>query len=152
MLQSTVRLAASTLAAVAAFATFPSAIAQTEPIRIGFLTVRTGPLAAGGKQMEEGILLFLKERNNTIAGRKVELIIADTGGNPAGAKTKTQDLVERNNVHVIIGPLAAFEAIAIDDYVRQMRTPVVSCSAAAEDLTQRKRRASNACWDPPAHG
>jgi branched-chain amino acid transport system substrate-binding protein len=112
--------------------------AQAEPIRIGFLTVRTGPLAAGGKQMEEGIQLFLKERNQTIAGRKVELIIADTGGNPAGAKTKMQDLVERNKVHVVIGPLAAFEALAIDDYVRQTRTPTVSCSAAAEDLTQRK--------------
>ena len=84
--------------------------AQSDPIRIGFLTVRTGPLAAGGKQMEEGIQLFLKERNYTIAGRKVELIIADTGGNPAGAKTKTQELVERNRVHVVIGPLAAFEA------------------------------------------
>ena len=111
---------------------------SSEPIKIGFLTVRTGALAAGGKQMEEGIQLFLKERNYTIAGRKVELIIADTGGNPAGAKTKTQDLVERNKVHVIIGPLAAFEAIAIDDYIRQTKTPIVSCSAAAEDLTQRK--------------
>ena len=111
---------------------------QSDPIRIGFLTVRSGPLAAGGKQMEEGIQLFLKERNHTLAGRKVELIIADTGGNPALAKTKTQELVERNKVHVIIGPLAAFEAIAIDDYIRQTRTPTVSCSAAAEDLTQRK--------------
>jgi branched-chain amino acid transport system substrate-binding protein len=112
--------------------------AQTDPIRIGFLTVRTGPLAAGGKQMEQGIQLFLKERHNTIAGRKVELIIADTGGNPAGTKTKTQELVERDHVHVIIGPLAAFEALAIDDYIRQSRTPIVSCSAAAEDLTQRR--------------
>src|SRR5437762_1596782 len=115
-----------------------AAHAQGDPIRIGFLTVRSGPLAAGGKQMEQGIQLFLKERNNTIAGRKVELIIADTGGNPAGAKTKTQELVEREKVHVIIGPLAAFEALAIDDYIRQTRTPTVSCSAAAEDLTQRK--------------
>jgi branched-chain amino acid transport system substrate-binding protein len=39
---------------------------------------------------------------------------------------------------VIIGPLAAFEAIAIDDYIRQSRTPIVSCSAAAEDMSQRK--------------
>ena len=111
---------------------------QGEPIRIGFLTVRSGALAAGGKQMEEGIQLFLKERNHTLAGRKVELIIADNAGNPALAKTKTQELVERNKVHVVIGPLAAFEAIAIDDYIRQTRTPTVSCSAAAEDLTQRK--------------
>jgi branched-chain amino acid transport system substrate-binding protein len=112
--------------------------AQSDPIRIGFLTVRSGPLAAGGKQMEQGIQLFLKERNNSIAGRKVELIIADTGGNPAGARTKTQELVEREKVHVLVGPLAAFEALAIDDYIRQTRTPTVSCSAAAEDLTQRK--------------
>jgi len=133
-----IRLLLSAVVATAAYAMSLSAHAQGDPIRIGFLTVRTGALAAGGKQMEEGILLFLKERNNAIAGRKVELIIADTGGNPAGAKTKTQDLVERSKVHVIIGPLAAFEAIAIDDYIRQTRTPVVSCSAAAEDLTQRK--------------
>src|SRR5260221_9867613 len=111
---------------------------QSDPIRIGFLTVRTGPLAAGGKQMEQGIQLFLKERNNMIAGRKVELIIADTGGNPAGARTKTQELVQRQKVHVIIRPLAAFEALAIDDYIRQPRTPTVSCSAPAEDLPQRK--------------
>ena len=130
-------IASSLLAAIAAGLP-PSSQAQPEPIRIGFLTVRSGALAAGGKQMEEGIQLFLKERDNTIAGRKVELVIADTGGNPAQAKTKVQDLVERSKVHVVIGPLAAFEAIAIDDYIRQTRTPTVSCSAAAEDLTQRK--------------
>jgi branched-chain amino acid transport system substrate-binding protein len=130
-------IASSVLAVLAAWLPSPSG-AQPEPIRIGFLTVRSGPLAAGGKQMEEGIQLFLKERNNTLAGRKVELVIADTGGNPAQAKTKVQELVERNKVHVVIGPLAAFEAIAIDDYIRQTRTPTVSCSAAAEDLTQRK--------------
>lgn len=138
MIQHFIRAAVCTLGAVASFAVPLSAQAQAEPIRIGFLTVRSGALAAGGRQMEEGIQLFLKERNQTIAGRKVELIIADTGGNPAGAKTKTQELVERNKVHVIIGPLAAFEAIAIDDYIRQAQVPIVSCSAAAEDLTQRK--------------
>ena len=66
---------------------------QAEPLRVGFLTVRTGPLAAGGRQMEEGINLFLKERNNTLAGRKVEIIFADTAGQPAQARTKAQELV-----------------------------------------------------------
>jgi branched-chain amino acid transport system substrate-binding protein len=129
---------ASLVAALAGALLSFNALAQGEPIRLGFLTVRTGALAAGGKQMEEGILLFLKERNYTLAGRKVELSIADTGGNPAGAKNKAQELIERDKVHVIIGPLAAFEALAIDDTIRQARTPIISCSAAAEDLTQRK--------------
>src|SRR5678816_4347610 len=88
-----------------------------EPLRIGFLTVRTGPLAAGGRQMEEGINLFLKERNYTLAGRKVEILFADTAGQPAQAKTKAQELVERDKVHVLVGPLATFEALALDEYV-----------------------------------
>src|SRR5215471_15824558 len=100
--------------------------AQGEPLRLGFLTVRTGALAAGGRQMEEGIQLFLKERNYTLAGRKVELFIADTGGNPAGAKTKTQELIEHSKVHVIIGPLATFEALAIDDYIREQKVPLIT--------------------------
>ena len=133
-------LGIGTVASVLATTFSGFAHAQTDPIRIGFLTVRTGALAAGGRQMEEGIQLFLKERNNTIAGRRVELIIADTGGNPAGAKTKTQELVERNKVHVIIGPLATFEALAIDDYIRDAHVPLITpTSAAQNDLAQQKR-------------
>jgi len=109
-----------------------------EPIRVGFLTIKSGALAAGGKQMEDGIQLFLKERNNTLNGRKVELFIADTSGQPAITKTKAQELVEKNKVQVIIGPLAAFEALALDDYIRKMEIPTIAPSAAAEDLTQRK--------------
>ena len=136
MSRRTFLAASSALAATSALPVW--AQAQGAPIRVGFLTVRQGALAAGGKQMEEGIQLFLKERNGMIGGRKVELIVADTGGNPVGAKTKTQELVERDKVHVIIGPLAAFEALAIDDYIAQSKTPIISPSAAAEDLTQRK--------------
>jgi len=115
----------------------PAAPAQTGPIRIGFLTVKSGPLASGGIQMEQGLTVFLKERNNTIAGRPVELHTADTAGNPAQARTKTQELVERLKVSCLIGPLAAFEALAIDDYVRSSQTPILSV-AGAEDMTQRK--------------
>lgn len=113
------------------------AIAQAPPFRIGLLTVKTGPLAQGGIQMEQGLVTFLKQKNSTLGGRKVELITADTGGNPAGAKTKAQEVIERDKVDVILGPLAAFELLAITEYVRQQRTPLISL-AAAEDVTQRQ--------------
>jgi branched-chain amino acid transport system substrate-binding protein len=126
------------LATAAAAATLPMpAIAQNKPIRIGLLTVKTGPLAQGGIQMEQGVTLFLKDRNNIIAGRKVELLVGDTGGNPAGTKTKAQELIERDNVDMIFGPLAAFELLAISDYVAAHKTPILSL-AAAEDMSQRK--------------
>src|SRR6202048_4152931 len=107
------------------------------PIRIGLLTVKTGPLASGGIDMERALVMYLKERDSMMSGRKIELIVADTAGVPATARTKTQELVEKNNVHCLIGPLAAFEALAIDDYIRQTQMPTLSV-AAAEDMTQRK--------------
>src|SRR5713226_4384117 len=115
---------------------FP-AVAQPKPVRIGLLTVKTGPLAQGGIQMEQGTIRFFKDRNYTLAGRKVELVVADTGGNPAGTKTKTQELTERDNVDMIFGPLAAFELLAITDYTAQAKMPLLSL-AAAEDMTQRR--------------
>ncbi|MGA7431041.1 MAG: ABC transporter substrate-binding protein, partial [Xanthobacteraceae bacterium] len=95
-------LAGTAAGAAAAVARFPTpAIADTEPFRLGLLTVKTGPLAQGGIQMEQGVLTYLKETNYMIGGRKVDFISADTGGNPAGTKTKAQELVERDKVDVI---------------------------------------------------
>ena len=128
----------SFLVGTALAATLPvPALAQSKPVRIGLLTVKTGPLAQGGIQMEQGITRFLKDRNYTLAGRKAELVVADTGGNPAGTKSKTQELVERDNVDLIVGPLAAFELLAITDYTAQAKMPILSL-AAAEDMTQRR--------------
>src|SRR5262245_48459250 len=88
----------------AAIATLRAPYVQAQaPFKIGLLTVKTGPLAQGGIQMEQGILTFLKEKSNTLAGRKIDFISADTGGNPAGARTKAQELIERDKVNVILG-------------------------------------------------
>jgi branched-chain amino acid transport system substrate-binding protein len=125
-------------AAAAFVANLPMpALAQGKPIKIGLLTVKTGPLAQGGIQMEQGTRLFLKDSDDKLAGRAAELVVADTGGNPAGAKTKAQELIERDNVDMIFGPLAAFELLAISDYVASKKVPILSL-AAAEDMTQRK--------------
>ena len=113
-------MAATAAGAAAATFKFPTpAIAQAAPFKLGLLTVKTGPLAQGGIQMEQGVVTCLKEHNNKIAGRKVEFFSADTGGNPAGTKTKVQELVERDKVDTILGPLAAFELLAITDYIAQ---------------------------------
>jgi len=127
-------------AAGAALATFKfptPAIAQAAPFKLGLLTVKTGPLAQGGIQMEQGVVTLLKEKNYTFAGRKVEFISADTGGSPAGTKTKAQELVEREKVDTILGPLAAFELLAVTDYIKEQKIPMLSL-AGAEDMTQRR--------------
>ena len=131
-----VRGAAAAGATVALSRLPKPAIAQARSIKVGLLTVKTGPLAQGGIQMEQGVLTFLKDNDAMMGGRKVEFISADTGGNPAGAKTKAQELIERDKVDVILGPLATFELYAINDYIRDQKVPTFSV-AAADDLTQR---------------
>ena len=124
-------------AGIASMAAPNLAFAQNSgPIRVGLLAAKTGPLASGGIDMDLAMTMFLKERDNTLAGRKVELIVADTAGAPATARTKAQELVEKNNIHCIIGPLAAFEALAIADYLTEKEIPTIGV-AAAEDMTQR---------------
>ena len=124
-------------AALAAFKFPAPAVAQAAPFKLGLLTVKTGPLAQGGIQMEQGVVTWLKEHDNKIAGRNIEFFSADTGGSPAGTKTKAQELIERDKVDTILGPLAAFELLAITDYIAQSKTPMLSL-AAAEDMTQRR--------------
>ena len=124
-------------AGIATMASPNLAFAQgSGPVRIGLLAAKTGPLASGGIDMELALAMFLKEHDYTLAGRKVDLIVADTAGVPATARTKAQELVEKNDVHCIIGPLAAFEALAIADYLTEKQVPTLGVSA-AEDMTQR---------------
>jgi branched-chain amino acid transport system substrate-binding protein len=125
-------------AAAAGAAAFPMpTVAQNAPLKIGLMTVKTGPLAAGGVHLEEGFTAYLKSRNAKLGGRAVDLIVADTGGNPAGAKTKAIELVERDKVDVIMGPFAAFELLAVLDYLAQNKMPTLAF-AGAEDVTQRR--------------
>src|SRR5579862_389814 len=80
--------------------------AGTDPIRVGLLTTKTGPVASGGIDMERALMMYLKERDYVLSGRKVELTSVDTTSVPAIARVKTQELVEKNNVHCLVGPLA----------------------------------------------
>src|SRR5436309_15039996 len=115
-------------------------------IRVGLLAAKTGPLASGGIDMDLALAMFLKERDNTLAGRKIELIVADTAGVPATARTKAQELIEKNNVHCLVGPLAAFEALAIADYLTEKEIPTIGVAAAR---TRRHRIRTRRSVVPP---
>src|SRR5262249_16086034 len=115
-------------------------IARNAPLKIGLLTVKTGPLAAGGIHLEEGISSFLKDKNFRLSGRRIDLSVAETGGNPAGAKNKAQEIVERDKAHIVLGPFPAYELVATVDYRAPAKMPTLAF-AGAEDVTQRKGNA-----------
>jgi branched-chain amino acid transport system substrate-binding protein len=113
--------------------------AQKGPIKVGFLVPQTGPLAANGKDMINGLQLFFEEQNYRLAGREIKLIIEDDEGKPATGLTKARGLVESQGVHLLTGPLSAAVGYAIAPYVTEKKVLTVFPIVSAEDITQRKR-------------
>lgn len=112
--------------------------AQKGPLKIGFLAPMTGGAAQIGKDMTNGLQMWLDENNGMIAGRKVEVIVEDTQGQPNIALTKLQKLVESDKVHVLAGGLFAHVGYALAPKVDQLKVPMLYPVMAADDLTQRK--------------
>ncbi len=113
--------------------------AQKAPIKIGLLVPQTGPLAANGKDMINGMQLYLEEQGYRLAGREVKLIIEDDEGKPPTGITKARSLVESQGVHLLIGPLSAAVGYAVAPYIDSKKLPALFPIVAAEDITQRKR-------------
>ena len=81
------------LCVVAALTALPFSHAQNPgPVRIGVLAPITGPLATPGAEMIDALKMFWDKNNNTVSGRKVELVIADTTCNPDQALTQARRL------------------------------------------------------------
>ncbi|MBI5628399.1 MAG: ABC transporter substrate-binding protein, partial [Candidatus Rokubacteria bacterium] len=113
--------------------------AQKGPIKVGLLVPQTGPLAANGKDMINGLQLFFEEQGYRLAGREVKLIIEDDEGKPATGLTKARGLVEEQNVHVVLGPLSAAVGYAVAPYLDAKKVPALYPIVSGEDITQRKR-------------
>jgi branched-chain amino acid transport system substrate-binding protein len=114
--------------------------AQAEgPIKIGFLSPLSGAIAQAGKDMYSGCELFWKESGWQIAGRKLEVVLEDTEGQPAAAVTKLRKLVENDKVHLVAGVILSNVAYALVPYVEAQGIPTIYPINSAEDLTQRKR-------------
>src|SRR5574341_991584 len=113
--------------------------AQKGPIKVGLLVPQTGPLAANGKDMINGLALFFEQHNYRLAGREIKLIVEDDEGKPATGLTKARGLVEGQGAHLITGPLSAAVGYAVAPYVDSKKVPTIYPIVSAEDITQRKR-------------
>jgi branched-chain amino acid transport system substrate-binding protein len=133
------RLIVLLLAVVTLFLMAPHrAWVQKTPIRIGFLAPVTGGGAAVGKDMTNGFSMYLEEIGQQMAGRKVEVIVEDTQGQPDLALTKLRKLVESDKVHVVAGVFLASEGYALAPKIDEYKIPTLFPVVSADDLSQRK--------------
>ena len=112
--------------------------AQKGPIKIGVIAPMTGAAAAVGKDMVNGLMMYLDEAGQQIAGRKVEVIVEDSQGKPDVALTKLRKLVESDKVQVLVGETFAHIGYAMAPRVDEYKVPMLYPVIAADDLTQRK--------------
>lgn len=115
------------------------ASAEVAPIRIGMMAPLTGVIANGGREMVDGVTLFLDQTSRRLAGRPVELMVEDDAGLADVAVQKARRLVEQRGAHFLLGNLVADTGLAVADWVRGNGIPYFTC-ANTDALTQRKRQ------------
>jgi branched-chain amino acid transport system substrate-binding protein len=97
------------------FAVMGTRTYAADPIKIGMPLALTGPLGSVGNEMKHGAEFWSKRINAAggLLGRPVEVLITDTGGDPASCVRKAQELVERENCHLLMGMTLSSEALAV---------------------------------------
>jgi branched-chain amino acid transport system substrate-binding protein len=107
---------------------FPApAIAQSETIKIGNLAAITGPASAPTQGFNRGVAFAVDAINAAggVKGRKIEIVMRDTQGDPTKAVNATQELISQAKVHAIWGPLNSGEALATTPIMGRFKTPNV---------------------------
>jgi branched-chain amino acid transport system substrate-binding protein len=112
--------------------------ARAQDVKIGVIAPFTGPAAGFGKQIEAGMRAYLKINGDTFAGRKVQLIVRDTGGpNPEVAKRLAQELIARDKVDFLAGFGYTPEALAVAPVATEAKKPMIVMNAATSVITTR---------------
>src|SRR5437868_543227 len=123
------------LAACAFTLAAPAAFAQ-DTVRVGLIAEMSGPFAEFGKQMEAGIRIYQKQFGDSVAGKRVEVIVKDVAGpNPELAKRLAQELVVRDKVQLLAGFGFTPNALSVAPIATQAKVPMIVMNAAAADLT-----------------
>ena len=114
-----------------------SGLTQAADLKIGVVVPMTGPFASHGKQIMNGIKLYLAQNGDTMAGRKVQIILKDDSPGTAGdmSKRRAQELVIQDNVDILAGFSLTPEAFAVAPLATEAKKPMVVMNAATSSVT-----------------
>ncbi len=107
-----------------------------EPFKIGMILPMTGPFASTGIQIVAAAKLYMAQNGDTVAGRKIELIVKDDTSAPDVTKRLAQELVVNDKVSVLAGFGLTPLALAAAPIATQAKTPEVVMAAATSSITQ----------------
>jgi branched-chain amino acid transport system substrate-binding protein len=106
-------------------------------VRVGLILPLTGPFTSTGRQIEAGARLYMREHGDTVAGRKIELIVKDDGSVADATKRIAQELVVNDKVSVLAGFGLTPLALATAPIATEAKVPQVVMGAATSIITER---------------
>ena len=112
------------------------AVAQDNVFKIGLILPMTGQQATTGRQIEAAARLYMAQNGDTVAGKKVQLIIKDDTSLPDVTRRLAQELVVNEKVNVLAGMGITPLAMATAPLATQSKTPLVVMAAATSSITE----------------
>jgi branched-chain amino acid transport system substrate-binding protein len=108
---------------------------QSDVIRVGHLTPRTGFLGPLGEYAVQAVDLAVDQINAAggVNGRKIELLKEDSV-NPQTASTKAERMVERDKVACIIGEISSASGLTISQVAERTKTLFINTGCNSDEL------------------
>lgn len=126
------------LAGAAAAGLLPTFAFAAPPLKVGLIVPMSGPFASTGRQIEAAVKLYQQQHGDTVAGRKIEIVLKDDGGvSPDVTKRLAQELVARDKVQVLAGFGLTPLALAAAPVATQAKVPMIVMAAATSIIPQR---------------
>ena len=122
------------LAALVMAFTLGTARAQ---IKVGLILPMTGQQASTGKQIEAAVKLYMQQKGDTVAGKKIELIVKDDGAVPDNTRRIAQELIVNDKVSFIAGFGVTPAALAAAPLATQAKVPQIVMAAGTSIITER---------------
>ena len=106
--------------------------AQKNTIKVGAILAVTGPASNLGAPEAKTLQMLVDQTNAAggLLGRKVELVLKDSGASPEKALSFARQLIEEEQVLAILGPSTSGESLKIKDACEEGQTILLSCAAA----------------------
>ena len=129
---------AGTLAVAAVFGAVPSAQAQIsgDVIRIGFITDMSGLYAdIDGPAGAEMIKMAVADMGGAVAGKKIEVLVADHQNKPDVAASKAREWFDQQGLDMLIGGTNSGTALAMAKVAAEKKKPFLAIGAGSSALT-----------------
>ena len=126
----------SAAGAAAAMLALSGAASAQETVKIGLILPMTGPFASTGRQIEAAAKLYMQQKGDTVAGKKIQLIVKDDTGVADVTKRLAQELIVNDKVAVLAGFGLTPLALASAPLATQAKVPAVVMAAATSTITE----------------